>query len=299
MKWSLSYVCIAVAAVSVLPGGCTGPPKPLPSVQEKLTLRDTRPAPVLAMAQNLPQESSPLDAPPAMSLVFHVDIYQLSFPPGTYSRNEEFWKRIDEQCVDVATYDLLYKNGIRVGVADRSEMQHFQKFIEGVVPVERFTVTATEIRDVEVEAKMNLSQQTIFRFGPNHQLSGDSFDRCDNVISLSFEPAPRKPGALRMTLCPTVRAHRKHLEFSVTNEEREIEYVSPESLYDLNIRVDVPLDGIMILAPSENAHRYPSSVGSAFLTKDTPAQKLEQVLVVIPRPYRLGDPQDRQSVMPK
>jgi hypothetical protein len=55
----------------------------------------------------------------------------------------------------------------------------------------------------------------------------------------------------------------------------------------------------MILAPSENAHKYPSSVGSAFMTTDTPTQRMEQVLIVIPRPYRVPEGQERQSVMPK
>src|SRR6476660_3215963 len=37
----------------------------------------------------------------------HVDLYQLSVPYGTVSRNEKFWKRIDENCVDPTTYDTL------------------------------------------------------------------------------------------------------------------------------------------------------------------------------------------------
>src|SRR4051812_7697836 len=38
-----------------------------------------------------------------------MDVYQLSVPFGTVSKNEAFWKRIDEQCVDVATYDVIFK----------------------------------------------------------------------------------------------------------------------------------------------------------------------------------------------
>src|SRR4051812_45992675 len=46
-----------------------------------------------------------------------LDVYVLSLPLGTVSRNEEFWKRVNEQALDVATYDLLFKNGVRVGEA--------------------------------------------------------------------------------------------------------------------------------------------------------------------------------------
>ena len=36
-----------------------------------------------------------------------LDVYVLTVPYGTISRNEEFWRRVYEQAVDVGTYDLL------------------------------------------------------------------------------------------------------------------------------------------------------------------------------------------------
>src|SRR6266542_3692986 len=52
----------------------------------------------------------------SMARAVQVDVYQLTVPYSTISRNEKFWKRIDETCVDVATSDVLFKNGIRVGL---------------------------------------------------------------------------------------------------------------------------------------------------------------------------------------
>src|SRR5688572_30381845 len=59
-----------------------------------------------------------------------IDLYHLSVPFGTVSGNEAFWKRVDEQAVDVATYDLLLKNGVRVGVAPVAEWERFRRVIE-------------------------------------------------------------------------------------------------------------------------------------------------------------------------
>src|SRR5688500_5385770 len=43
--------------------------------------------------------NGPKDAQRQVTVVIQMEIYQLSLPFGTLSRNEEFWKRIDEQCV--------------------------------------------------------------------------------------------------------------------------------------------------------------------------------------------------------
>jgi hypothetical protein len=247
---------------------------------------------VVQLAQNPEPQPSPQDAQAPVTLVFQTDVYLLSVPLGTYSTNDEFWRRIDEQCVDVATYDMLYHNGVRVGVAGQGELKHFEKFMQGVVPAQRLTVRATELRNVEIEARKDLPEQTIFVFDPRTQTpAGRSYDRCDNMVNLSFEPAPRKPGQLRVTLCPMVRAQRKHLEFTAMNRENEYPYVSDERFYEMNLRADIPVDGFLIVTPSEFVSRLPSTVGRAFFTKDEPTQRCEQVLLIVPHPYRVSEEQ--------
>jgi hypothetical protein len=101
-------------------------------------------------------------------------------------------------------------------------------------------------------------------------------------MNVSFEPAPRKPGQLRLTLCPMVRETRRHLMFTQLNDTYEMKYVDPEMYYDLNCRVDIPKDGFLVLTPSPKV-ALPSIIGRAFLTKDGPTDQLEHVLIIIPR----------------
>src|SRR5690348_9537112 len=54
---------------------------------------------------------APRDAQSAVPLKVYMDVYQLSVPLGSVSRNEDFWKRLDENVIDVGTRDLLLKNG--------------------------------------------------------------------------------------------------------------------------------------------------------------------------------------------
>lgn len=226
----------------------------------------------------------PRDPPPPLNIVFQVDVYQVAVPFGTFSGNEQFWRRINEQCVDVATYDLLYRNGIRVGEAPVAELQTFRKYISEVLPAQKITVTATEVKNVEIEMKKDLPEQVIFHFDSSNRPVGYSFDRCENYMTISFQPTPRKPGYLRMTLCPMVRSQRRVLQFSPNNEEREFAFTSPERFYELNMRVDIPRDGFLVVTASADAKR-PTSIGRAFFTVDGPAERMEQVLLVIPKPY--------------
>src|SRR5579859_514682 len=61
-----------------------------------------------------PDKDAPRRAP---QLVILLDIYDVTVPLGAISGNDEFWKRVDEDQVDVAAHDLLLKNGVRFGIA--------------------------------------------------------------------------------------------------------------------------------------------------------------------------------------
>src|SRR5437763_6066348 len=87
-------------------------------------------------------DNGPHDAPPALPVVFQMDIYRLDVPFGTFCRNEDFWKRMDEECVDPATKDLLERNGIRVGQAPQAELKFFQKFIDDKPVMQRLSTMA-------------------------------------------------------------------------------------------------------------------------------------------------------------
>ncbi len=246
---------------------------------------DTTGTAALSMSQaGRSSADEPKDAPPPLSLVFQVDVYQLAVPFGTFSDNEPFWRRVNEQCVDVGTYDLLYKNGIRVGEAPLGELKEFRKYIAEVTPAQRLTVTATEVRNVEVPMKKDLPEQAIFYFDGANQVIGHSFERSENVISIAFQPTPRRPGHLRLTICPVVRSQKKVLQAGPRNDTREFEFVHPERMYELNMKVDIPRESFLIVTASNDAAR-PTSVGRAFLTLDAPAERMEQVLLILPKPY--------------
>jgi hypothetical protein len=241
-------------------------------------------SPPFAITQGRPS-NAPLDAVPSSQTVFHVEVFVLSAPPGTFSRNDEFWKRIDEQCLDVGTYELLQKNGLRVGIAPLAELETLSPYMVDATPLQKFAVTGAEIKDVQIDMKVSVPSQTIFYFNRENQPVGRSYDKSENVMNVSFKPAPRKPGHLRMEFCPMVRTLRKRMQFTAMNDSYEIQFINPEVYYDLGFLVDIPSDSFLMITPSEYASA-PSRLGRAFMIRETPTAQLEQLLLIVPQPVR-------------
>ena len=79
-----------------------------------------RPVPADAASSAAPPAAAPGQVPIVpgkISNVIFVSMYQFTVPYGTVSRDESFWKDVDETALDLGTYDLLLRNGIRVGRA--------------------------------------------------------------------------------------------------------------------------------------------------------------------------------------
>jgi len=278
VRYKFAGVVLLTAALV----GCAGTPTTRPTTEPSATS-----APVMSVVpENL--------TPAAVSMkgadgpkILQLDVYQMWVPAGTLSNNEAFWKRIEEHAVDVATYDLLFKNGIRVGSAPRTEWPTLKAMIDqNPATVQHTAYLASDTRVVELETGVTKETQNIFYYDASNTLQGRTHDKAQNLMALTFRPVPRQVGDVRVTLCPVVRSTKRRFEVSGGGEEREITYVFPERLYDLNLRADVPADGFLVIAPSTEG-RWPMSVGNAFFTKDGPTERLEQIIVLVPSVIQL------------
>ena len=220
---------------------------------------------------------------PDVPMRMRLDVYVLSVPYGTVSRNEEFWKRVNEQAVDVGTYDLLIKNGVRVGEAPIAEYERFAQLIKDQPASHRVaSLVAPEGKEVDLEIRKEVPTQLIWHYNGMNELIGWSYDRCENYVALSYQPAPRKNGTLRIVLCPVVKEHRKRLEWLAGNKEQEVAFTQPRRYYDVNLRADVAVDSFLIVAPSAES-TWPGSIGNRFFVQDGAAEQMENVLLFVPK----------------
>jgi hypothetical protein len=273
---------LILISLMLLAVGCTPTPVPDPSPTNPPRMKVSR-SKQHAQAAMMSTVAAAAEAPMGM----RVDIYQLQVPYGTVSRNEKFWKRIDEQCVDVGTYDLLYKNGVRAGQASIEEWEYFRQVMQEYPAVTNSnSLVAAENKPVELAVRKEVASQEIFYFDKTNLLQGKSYDACENLITLTFQHAPRKPQTMRVVVCPVVRSKIKRLEYSPLNNEIPVEYTAPERLYNVNLRTDVAVDHFLVVAPSPES-TWPTSIGNKFFVTDGVAEQMENVLLVVPKSIRI------------
>ena len=234
-----------------------------------------------------PAPADPVAAPPMLIVLC---VYRISVPLGTVSHSDAFWKRVDETAVNIGTYDLLLKNGVRVGQAPLAEWSYFKSILDASPIVsQRMQLTAVDHLSQELEMSGPLERQTIFCVGSDNEPVGRSFDHCQNLLSLTAVPTPRQPHTVRLTICPVVRSLVTILQYTQQDREQSITLEKPERLYDLNLTADVPPDRFLILAPSPDAENQ-LCLGNRFLVSDAPSAKQETILLIAPQPSALPMP---------
>jgi len=221
------------------------------------------------------------DPAPANRTGVRMAVYAVSVPRGAVSANDAFWKRVDETAVPPQRYEMLFINGFRVGVGRADQWEYFRDLLSRHPAEHQLNaVTAFDEVSVEVPVRRGVDGQTLGVFGENG-LELTTYEKSDNLIALSFLPAPRRNDAARVALAPIVRSRRGRLESTETNGERKLRTVAPSRIYDLSLAVEVPFGQFLVISPSTDTARQ-TSIGRNFLLLDKDAEQNELVLIVVP-----------------
>ena len=253
--------------------GCVGVPSPDASSSAQ---------PMSRPADAADPSGSP-DASARRLRVLGLRIFQLDVPRGRVSGDADLWRRIDEQAVDPGTYDVLYANGVRVGLGPVADVDRFADLLRD--PSARTLDIVgkgfgRQAQDLPVET--GVFEKTLFWFDANKRPKGQTFQRCETLLNISFEPTPGDPKSIRVALVPVVRSTVPRAVFLSNGDDYSIEMRRDETLFDLKLTADVPLGQFLIVSPSEEL-RQESSLGRQFFTREVPGEILERVYVIVPQ----------------
>jgi hypothetical protein len=224
-------------------------------------------------------------APPAEQMPIHAEMYQLEMPFGANSRDDSFWKLVDEDVLDVPTAQNLIRNGFRVGRARIADWPAFLKVLIGESAIKRSEanmMAQPSVDDGTIRMSDVLPEELLFIYD-NHGLTMRSFNDCRNMLSLAFEWAPRKQRTIRLTFCPMVQAMQTRMDYSLSDNPRPTQYLHRENFYDLHLTADIA-PGEFLIVGTSTATADPNRIASRFLTRDGPNRRFEQVLLFV------GDP---------
>lgn len=234
--------------------------------------------------------STPADPRPAARFGARMDVWAVSVPRGAVSANEAFWKRVDEEAISLDRYERLFVNGFRVGVGRADQWEYFRDLLSRFPARHQLNaVTAFDETAVEVPVRRGVETQTLGYFGPDG-LELRTFDRADNLLALSFVPAPRRVDAARIAMTPVVRVSRGRLELASSGAggETTLRAIRPERLYDLSLVVEVPFGQFLVVSPSTDVARE-TSIGRNFLLMDRDSEQNELVLLIVPTRVELRE----------
>lgn len=265
---------LITALPAVLVGGCLGrtvtPPADKPS------------GPPLERLTGTAQEV-PLDPSPRLQRRLGVRVYTVDVPRGRVSGNEALWRRIDEQTLDPAPYDVLWANGVRAGAAPLDEIEHLREVLEvAETPATDIYARGPGRQSHELPLGGEILEQTLFWFDASKRSHGRTFQRCENVLVVGFGPTPGRMRSMRLSLTPVVRSTRPRQVVTPSGDSYEIKQVRDENLFDLQLRVDVPFGDFLVVAPSEELTQE-TSLGRQFFTYEREGELWERVYVLIPR----------------
>jgi len=233
----------------------------------------------------LPHEIPRTAADPESIIRLHF--WRMIVPAGDISQNPEFWKLLDEDALDVSSYDRLYKNGLRVGRARINDWPMFVRFFEDhdAVCYQAMFAGFAGRGVVELEPDQPLmDEQTLFVFD-KHGLSGRTYVNCRDELDYEFHWAPHKTRTVRLTLTPAVLTWRQHADYNFADDPADVVLKQPENLFELGLRVDVEPGEFLVVGPSPEVVD-PNLVGSHFLMHTTPTKKLEELLIFVGAPLQ-------------
>ena len=240
------------------------------------------PTPLAASPHVISGDSAPPTIDP---LAINAEMYQLQMPFGANSRDDSFWKLVDEDVVDVPTAQNLNRNGFRVGRARVADWPAFLKVLtnENAIKLKATRVMAQpSYDDARLEVSDVLPEELLF-FYDDHGLTMRSYSDCQNMLSLAFAWAPRKPGTIRLTFCPMVFATQTRMDYSLSDNPPPVQVLHRDNYYDLHLTADIA-PGEFLVVGTSTATEDPNRIASRFLTRDGPNQRFEQLLIFVGNP---------------
>jgi hypothetical protein len=216
--------------------------------------------------------------------VIFVNMYEFTVPYGTISHDPTFWKDVDETALDLTTYDLLLRNGIRVGRAPLGAWTNLALAIDREVTMyrtHRFT-TFSGGDSLSVPMSPEMDDQLLFTL-TSHGMAGRWYDFCQNRFDFSFQWERHVEDTVRVNICPLVVVHRMRWDYFLADTPEERRLVQDDYLWDLAIKADLTRNDFLVIAPSPEA-QDPYRVGNKFLTNDGSTYRTEQILILARSP---------------
>lgn len=217
-----------------------------------------------------------------------LDTWQVTAPVGSITGSGKFWEVMGRPFGTPDEQRLLDANGIRVAIMPVSQWNRAKATIDAAPAVSSQPATLAGPTKGTLQPR-DLEHATIFYYDRDFALCGRTFDESQMLWGLFWAPEPSNLTTVRLDVSPVIRSKRRQIKMTRMGETYELEYIQPETIYDLGITAELPLGSVLVLAPSPSAFRSATSMGRALLTQEEGGILSEQIIFVYPRGYRYSE----------
>lgn len=272
----LTPLLLGAAALTCL-AGCPADRSP---ATRPTTLPDAGPVDVTTTVTPADPATPGAARPPVVT----VDVFLFDLPAGTVSGDAAFWRAVDEAAVGgPAGSDEMARNGLRCGVVPRDQSASFSRYFDQHPKrVRKTTFPPGQFGTVELDLDQHVEAEDLFVFDTAGPCRGRSYADCTNGVAMTYEPEPREPDAVRVTVCPVIKSDRRRTSFTAMQEPMDTPFADVDRVYDLSLSAALRGDQMLVVAAGPTAAGRPSSVGHRFFLTAGPAERRERVVLVVP-----------------
>src|SRR5260370_20561739 len=107
---------------------------------------------------------------------------------------------------------------------------------------------------MELRMRTGVAEQNLFGIDDQGVDWGRRFEKCDDLLAISYIASPHHLGQTVVKASPIVRGLRQSYSVSILNNEQTlVESNHTDHLYDVRLEAPIPLDDFLLIAPSKQA----------------------------------------------
>ena len=231
--------------------------------------------------------SAPSSAKPIRIVDLAFEILRIELPLRGVQHSRKIWNHVDELRVDPELVARLARNGVRLGAVPQEAWPAIHTILDaGDAEVHKDQLLSPSGLPLTLEVGSISDSESIFSYGPGHQLVGKTFDAGVKIVEVNYALRPEMGGRVDLQVALEVRHRRGVMTWEKT--AGVIQQVPDYDRYvfsDLRAAIALDLTESLLIGPGEEA-RNEYVVGSRFFTKRRAGNRYETLYCITPVPHQ-------------
>ena len=230
---------------------------------------------------------APSSAKPIRVVDLAFEILRIELPLGGVQHSRKIWNHVDELRVNPKLVARLARNGVRLGAVPQEAWPAIHTILDaGDAEGHKELLLSTSGLPLTFKVGSVSDSETVFCYGPGHQLVGKTFAAGDKVVEVNYALRPEMGGHVDLQVSLEVRHRRGVMTWEKTaGIIQQVPDYDRHVFSDLRAAIALNLTESLLIGPGEEAQNE-YVVGSRFFTKRRAGNRYETLYCITPVPHQ-------------